>query len=65
MSHFISNEGVNASSLLWGREIRSPTSSKETPVKGYVQLSDHSASESSSTEKDFVNCLGEGQYMVV
>lgn len=47
------------------REVRSPTPSKETPVKGHVQVSDCSASESSSPEKDFVNCLGEGQYMVV
>lgn len=37
------------------REIWSPTPSKETPVTEHVQ-----ASESSSPEKDFENCLWEG-----
>lgn len=47
------------------REIRSPAPSTETPVTGHVQVSDCSASESSSPEKDFVNCLCEGQCMAV
>lgn len=65
LSCFISSEEFRTSSLLLEREIKSPTSSKQTPVKGHVQLSDYSASENSPTEKDLVNCLGEGQYMVV
>lgn len=47
------------------REIRNPTPSRETPVTGHVQVSDCSASESPSPEKDFVNCLWEGHYMAV